>query len=87
MAGQLADHVFFEPVHGIKFLWMALCCMQQKLDFNRIIWKNDTPFVRAGEYAGIQQCRHIAVNGLDITAGTVGCFSNGYRPRAAENLE
>jgi hypothetical protein len=50
--------------------------MQQKLDFNRIIWKNDTPFVRAGEYAGIQQCRNIAVNSLDITAGTPGCFSN-----------
>jgi hypothetical protein len=37
----------------IIFLWMALCRMQQKLDFNRIIWKNDTPFVRAGEYAGV----------------------------------
>jgi hypothetical protein len=30
MAGQLADHVFFEPAHGIKFLWMALCCMDAK---------------------------------------------------------
>jgi hypothetical protein len=31
MAGQLADHVFFEPAHEIKFFWMALCRMQQKL--------------------------------------------------------
>jgi len=44
--------------------------MQQKRDFHRIIVENDTPFVRAGEYAGIQQCRHIAVNSLDITPGT-----------------
>jgi hypothetical protein len=44
--------------------------------FHLIIGENDTPFVRAGEYAGIQHCRHITVNGLDITAGTAGCFSN-----------
>jgi|GEM_PF-6357279 len=61
--------------------------MQQKLDFHRIIGENDTALVRAGEYAGIQQCRHITVNGLDITAGPAGSFPNGYRSRAAENLE
>ncbi|MCA1792793.1 MAG: hypothetical protein LC660_02780 [Desulfobacteraceae bacterium] len=46
--------------------------MQQKFDFNRIIGENDTPFVRAVEYTGIQQCRNLAVNGLDITPGTAG---------------
>ena len=54
----------------IKGAQAALSRMQQKRDFHRIIGENDTPFVRAGEYAGIQQCRHIAVNSLDITPGT-----------------
>src|SRR6478672_11932076 len=66
--------------------WAAVLGRLKKLNLHRIERKDNTAAFRAIENAGVEQCGHIAMHGLDVTLDAPSGLPDRHGPSSAQSL-